>query len=183
MILLTVGSQLPFDRLVRAMDVWCGWNPGRDVVAQIGEPGAHGYRPQNFEWHPFIAPRRFDELMNRADLIVAHAGMGSIIQALRRSKPIVIMPRKASLGEHRNEHQHATAVRFADRRGIYVAYDETTLAATLERASVAGASTGALSAYADPDLIGSVRRFILTGNTDIDRELGEGREVAVPLVR
>jgi UDP-N-acetylglucosamine transferase subunit ALG13 len=165
-ILLTVGSQLPFCRLVRAVDAWCAHSGRTDVIAQIGAPGPNGYRPKNLKWSEFIAPGEFDELLARADLIIAHAGMGSIISALRNAKPIVIMPRRASLGEHRNEHQQATAARFAGRQNVYVADDETLLPATLQRAAGGPAEVATISPYADRKLINSLRRYILDGAFD-----------------
>ena len=36
MIFVTVGSQLPFDRLVRAVDDWAAGNGGAAAFAQIG---------------------------------------------------------------------------------------------------------------------------------------------------
>ena len=35
MIFATVGTQLPFDRLIAAVDRWAGTRPGREVFAQI----------------------------------------------------------------------------------------------------------------------------------------------------
>ena len=172
MILLTVGSQLPFCRLVRAVDAWCAATGRSDIVGQIGSIGPDSYRPRHFKWDQFIAPGRFDELMTEADLIIAHAGMGSIISALRNAKPIVIMPRRAALGEHRNEHQQATAARFAGRQNIYVADDERVLPATLERAAGGPSQTATISPFADRKLINSLRSYILNdaergGATDL----------------
>jgi UDP-N-acetylglucosamine transferase subunit ALG13 len=94
--------------------------------------------------------------------------MGSIISALRYAKPIVVMPRRAAFGEHRNDHQSATVSRFASRAGIYVANDESQLRATVERATQASASLNALSAFAEPSLIRSLRHYILTGTAYAD---------------
>lgn len=163
MILLTVGSQLPFDRLVRAVDAWCAETGRNDVFGQIGNLGTDGYRPRNFEWSAFVPPSEFDSLLSRAQLIIAHAGMGSIISALRSSKPIVIMPRRAAMGEHRSDHQLATAARFAGRQGIYVADDETMLPATLQRATAGKSLNISISPYADQKLISSLRNYILNG--------------------
>jgi UDP-N-acetylglucosamine transferase subunit ALG13 len=98
--------------------------------------------------------------------------MGSIISALRHGKPIVVMPRRAVLGEHRNEHQNATAARFADRPGIFVSSDEITLPSAIERALAFGATAVTLPQYAESRLLNSLRRYILTGdvNADIARD-------------
>ena len=115
MIFLTVGTQEPFDRLVRAVDAWCGKRDYREIFAQINNPGRNGYRPRNMEWTPTLSPAAYDDRMATADLIVAHAGMGSIITALSLAKPILILPRRADAKEQRNDHQIATAQRFASR--------------------------------------------------------------------
>ena len=65
--------------------------------------------------------------------MIAHAGMGSIITALELGKPIMVMPRRASLGEHRNDHQVATAKRFAEQGRIMVAFNEKELVDKLDQ--------------------------------------------------
>lgn len=170
MILLTVGTQLPFGRLVRAVDAWCAESGRSDVVGQIGDIDPVGYRPRHFEWRAFIPPQALDELMGEAELIIAHAGMGSIISALQHAKPIVIMPRRADLGEHRSDHQLATAARFEGRPGVYVAREESALGAALNGALAhASGAFQALSDYAEPRLTESMRRFILTGEFNPER--------------
>lgn len=172
MILLTVGSQLPFDRLARAVDLWCAETGRDDVIGQLGEPGPDGYRPRHYKWSAFMPPSELDKMLNDAQLIIAHAGMGSIISALRSAKPIVIMPRRASLGEHRNDHQVATAGRFAGRPGIYVAEDEIALPAALARAAEAQALNASLPPFADRTFTAPLRQFIFNGADDV-RDTGE----------
>jgi len=168
---------MPFDRLVRAVDAWCAASGRRDVFGQIGRVGEDGYRPKHFEWNAFVSPNALEEHARVADLIIAHAGMGSIISALRYSKPIVIMPRLASLGEHRNEHQLATATRFAKRPGVYVTNDSSELGQMIERATAQTSSSAkAISAFAEPRLIRSLRRYILTGADKVDQLELDGDE-------
>ena len=69
----------------------------------------------------------FEKVFAQARLIVAHAGMGTILSALRNSKPLVIFPRIASIGEHRNEHQRATALMIKEKNYAYVATNEKEL--------------------------------------------------------
>ncbi|MCU1089528.1 hypothetical protein K7565_19080 [Stenotrophomonas maltophilia] len=128
MILVTVGTQFGFDRLIQWMDSWALLNPGIDVYAQIG---AGAYKPVHMRWAREIPPSEFPSTVARAKLIVSHAGMGTIISARLSSKNIVIVPRLASLGEHRNEHQLATARRFSDLPGCRVAESQEQLAAHL----------------------------------------------------
>lgn len=123
MILVTVGTQLPFDRLIRWMDT-AAETIDEEVVAQCGEGT---YQARRFDARPWIAPGDFDRLVGIARLIVSHAGIGSVLIAQKHGKPIVLVPRRAALEEHRNDHQLATADALRDRPGIYVADSEERL--------------------------------------------------------
>lgn len=139
MIFVTVGTQLPFDRLIRAID---GLAPkiGRRVFAQTSESS---FQPAHIEWRPFIRPTEVDSFFREADVIVAHAGIGTILTAQKYGKPLIVMPRRAALGEHRNDHQLATAKGLEGRRGIYVAQDEAMLADLLSQPLVGPEDAGA----------------------------------------
>lgn len=117
MILLTVGTQLPFDRLVRIVDDLAPDLP-EPVVAQIG----HGkYEPRNMDWRRVVPPQEFEQLVASANLIVAHAGIGTLVTAERHGKSLILFPRSAVLGEHRNDHQKATIRALSGRPGVGVA--------------------------------------------------------------
>jgi UDP-N-acetylglucosamine transferase subunit ALG13 len=131
-IFLTVGSHEPFDRLVRAVDDWCAQAKETEVFGQITNRGI--YRPKHFCAVASLTDEKFRETCVQAEILIAHAGMGSIICALDSAKPIVIMPRRGHLLETRNDHQYATARRFRGKRGIYVADDERSLVCEVERA-------------------------------------------------
>ena len=163
MIFLTVGTQLPFDRLVRAVDVWAGErNAGDQVFGQIAEPGKENHVPRHFNWVPHLDPEAFQRRFESADLIVAHAGMGSLIGALSASKPILIIPRRAALGEQRNDHQVATARHFADRSGVVACMDEIEIGPALDRLISAppGTTNQSIGNDASAELISTLRAFI-----------------------
>jgi UDP-N-acetylglucosamine transferase subunit ALG13 len=125
-IFATVGSQEPFDRLIRAVDEWAASRGRFDVLAQIGNSS---FRPRHIEFTKFLEPSDFNRLIRQASVVIAHAGMGSIISALEIGKPIVVMPRRGSLRETRNDHQVATAERFGSRGRVIVADDHKDFAA------------------------------------------------------
>ncbi len=161
MIFLTVGTQLPFDRLVRAVDAWAA-DRDAEIFGQIAEPGPDGHVPQNFGWVAHLDPETFGQRFAAANLIVAHAGMGSLISALAAPKPILILPRRAALGEQRNDHQLATARRFADRTGVTACMDETEVGPALDRLTSVprNATAEPISGEAAPELIATLRAFI-----------------------
>lgn len=156
MILVTVGTQLAFDRLVEAVDLWLERNPSEKAFAQIGPAE---YRPQHLESQGFVRPDQADLLFSKADLIVSHAGMGSILTALKYKKPILIMPRRAALGEHRNDHQLATAKWLGGKPGVTVAWEADDVARLLDdRANLLGGE--GISEFASPELIANLKNFI-----------------------
>ena len=125
MIFLTVGTQFPFDRLVRTVDQLCEEGTIKDeVFAQIGEST---YRPRHFEAVAWLDKKAFDERFRRAWAIVSHAGMGVIMMALDHGKPLLVMPRQRRYREVVNDHQAPLADRFEMLGHILVARDESQL--------------------------------------------------------
>jgi UDP-N-acetylglucosamine transferase subunit ALG13 len=156
LIFVTVGTQLPFDRMVAAVNAWARDNPAISIFAQTG---VSALTDLTVEHSDFVPPAEAKRLIVESELIVAHAGMGSILTALRHGKPILIMPRKAALGEHRNDHQMATAKWLESRSGIFVAWDEHELRRKLDERS--GLISGEhIAEYASPELLARVRQFI-----------------------
>jgi UDP-N-acetylglucosamine transferase subunit ALG13 len=181
-IFVTVGTQLPFDRMVRAMDAWSGAHPQHAVFAQIG-PSA--FRPRHMQWAEMIDADLFRAKVESARLVVSHAGMGSIITALEMGKPLVVMPRRAAMGEHRNDHQMATARQLQKYRTVRIAWDENELGEALGalREMERAASEVAIAPCADPRLIGAIQQFILGGAPVLSQSGGEAmalRELEMP---
>lgn len=117
MIFVAVGTQFPFDRLIRCVDQWAA-KQGIEVVAQIatGE-----YLPTHARYERFMTTDVFNHTLQAASLIISHAGMGNIITALESSKPIIVMNRQYELGEHRNNHQADGLEWMAKLPGVYTA--------------------------------------------------------------
>ena len=156
MIFLTVGHQIPFDRLVRAVDDWAGATGHTDIFAQIG---IKAYKPQNMVYKDMISPVEFRQKVEEADAVVAHAGTGTILTALEVGTPILVMPRHAKLMETRNDHQVATARRFRDLGKVAVAMDESELPTMLEKLNEFN-NKELLPPYASSELINAIKDFI-----------------------
>jgi UDP-N-acetylglucosamine transferase subunit ALG13 len=160
---LTVGTQLPFDRLIRAVDHWAGDNPNHalNLFGQIGPVGRTNHVPQNFEWTEFLAPEAFSERFASATHILSHAGMGTIISAMVAGKPITILARRASLGEQRNDHQLATVQNFQTKPGIHIAPDEAAVGPAIEAMLTAVHGLGQAKPHADQSLTDAIRAEIM----------------------
>jgi UDP-N-acetylglucosamine transferase subunit ALG13 len=102
------------------------------VVAQVGNSK---FQSNNISVLQSVESEQFEEYIKKCDFIISHAGMGSILTALRVKKPIVIFPREASLGEHRNDHQSATARSFSNVDGVYVAKTQEELISILNKSN------------------------------------------------
>ena len=109
MIFVTVGSQLPFDRLTGAVDAWAADHPEAELFGQVGDTDEP---PENFSSVSTMSPEEYQQRFSSADLIVGHAGMGTIFAALEFGKPLLMLPRRASLMESRNDNQLGTARHF-----------------------------------------------------------------------
>ncbi len=170
MIFITVGNMDPFDRLIRTMDEWASSRQYTDeIIAQIGRGT---YHPKSFKYTDFVTPGEYIQYFERADLIVSHAGMGTIITALEKGKPLIVMPKRASLGEQRNEHQLATVRHFQRSKQILVADTDEELKKAMDDvlASKADGSFQATSNIKFMDwppeasLIEYVRNFVSVAN-------------------
>ena len=156
MIFVTVGTQLPFDRLVKCVDAWAKCNQEQDIFIQSG-PTA--YEPRHCRWRKFIPQESFDYCLGRAELVVAHAGVGSILSALEFGKPIIVLPRRFEFQEHRNDHQFATAQRFGSIPSVNVAWSTDELTKLLSSTKVTKCE-GGVSSSAGETLIGRIREFV-----------------------
>lgn len=123
MIFVTVGTQLPFVRLIDAMNALAG-SLEEPVLAQTGPcTAAEAARWDQLEHHEHLSPADFDAHFSAARVVVGHAGMGTVLSARRHAKPVILLPRRHSLGEHRNDHQMATAREVARLSAVHVAWE------------------------------------------------------------
>lgn len=112
MIFVTVGTnEAPFDRLIAALDAF---PPGEDLVVQAGASRLRPARAMCIDFLPFD---RLVEYVREARLVVAHAGVGSIMVALANGKRPVVVPRLHRHGEAVDDHQLELARRL-DEHGL-----------------------------------------------------------------
>lgn len=114
-VFVTVGST-KFDALIKALDTpkvaeelaTLGFT---DLIIQLG---AGDYRPQqtsarlntknvglNIEWFEFTPS--IGQYLSTADVVISHAGSGSIFETLRLNKPLVAVPNPVLMDDHQKE--------------------------------------------------------------------------------
>lgn len=158
MIYVTVGTQLSFDRLVLSVDDWASRND-QSVFAQVGPSDEYFTHISSSK---FVSPEEADRRISEAELIVAHAGMGTIIAATQYGKPLIIMPRQFKLSEHRNDHQVSTAKRFNGFSNIEVVNSREELNNALDNFFSGSLNLAAekTSHYAPDSFIVEVRKLL-----------------------
>lgn len=123
MIFVTVGTNpnMHFDRLLKPMD---------ELAAALGEKvilqtGCSAFVPQHAEYFTFTTSDHIETLNKSARIIISHAAAGSVITALSRRKPVIVVPRRHHLNEHIDDHQLELARALAEERRAVVVYDPT----------------------------------------------------------
>lgn len=133
MIFVTVGTQLPFDRLIEAIDEFAVTYDAK-VIAQTG---VGSYKPMALLCEESISREVFEKYVESASVVVSHAGMGSVLAAMKYNKPHIVVPRLHKFGEHRNDHQLATVEFLKRYKNIHVVENiedlSTTILSTLNK--------------------------------------------------
>jgi UDP-N-acetylglucosamine transferase subunit ALG13 len=153
---VTVGSMLPFERLIKAMDQWARQHPDVEVVAQTG---GGSYVPTAMKHQAMVAPDAYRRHCAEADVIVSHVGMGTVITAAEVGKPLVALPRRRDLQEVTSDHQIATAKWLRQKPGVEVVDDEAQLGAAIER-MLGGPAVEDFGAASREKLVSCVKAFL-----------------------
>lgn len=113
MIYVTVGTMfLDFPRLIRKMDAIAAGS-GERIIVQTGLGNTFPAQCEHFAFKP---REEVLELQRQARVIVCHAGIGSVLDALEVRRPIIVVPRLTKFREHMNDHQLDIAQAVARRR-------------------------------------------------------------------
>lgn len=154
---VSVGNATqPFARL---LDAVCKLAPQlpQPVFVQYG--AAHSFSCAACAGVAFLEMGEFEKRVIEAELLILHAGAGSVIHAIKAGKVPVIMPRRASLGEHVDDHQHEFARELEKIGKVFVAHD----AATLAQAVVVALQNQKIRyfvGHAEPPLVEMVRKAL-----------------------
>lgn len=132
MIFVTVGSQkFQFNRLLKKIDELIEKKVIKEkVYAQIG---VSDYKPQHFEYVDFMTQDEFTKNTDKSDIIITHAGTGVIVNALKRGKKVIAIPRLAKYGEHVDDHQIQLIKEFDAMNFIEPVYDLENLESALSK--------------------------------------------------
>lgn len=122
MILVILGTQdKPFTRLLEALDAQKKAGVIQDEL--IVQAGCTKLDTDSMKIFDLLPIDEFDALINDADVIITHAGVGSILSALKKGKKVIACARLAQYGEHTNDHQLQIQEEFA-RQGYLISCED-----------------------------------------------------------
>lgn len=134
MIFATCGSShIPFERFMRALAAV----PADELVVQHGPATP----PPAARTIPFVPFADMVELIEEADVVVSHAGVGSIICAVRAGHTPIVFPRLQRHGETVDDHQVELARALEQHGTVRVATDAAQLMPAIRTLPPRGGST------------------------------------------
>jgi UDP-N-acetylglucosamine transferase subunit ALG13 len=143
-IFVTVGTnEARFDRLLHAVDALA---VDEEIVVQCG---ASPVRPANAHCMEFL---HFDDLVEhvrRARVVVAHAGVGTVLVALANGHRSIVVPRRQHYGEAVDDHQVDFARRLHDVGLVHLVEDPFELEEALRMSPEPPAANGHANGLAD----------------------------------
>jgi UDP-N-acetylglucosamine transferase subunit ALG13 len=122
MIVVAFGTwKMPFYRLLNEIErlVKEGYID-EEIIVQTG------YTPCNsdlFKFQPFFDKNEFEDLFEKASLVIVQAGEGSIIHGLKFNKKVISVARLAKYSEHVDDHQLDILSVFT-QKGYILSWDE-----------------------------------------------------------
>lgn len=151
MIFVTVGTHhQPFDRLLGALEAL----NGEELIVQYGNARPPAGVARSADYMPFDAML---SCFRDADVVVTHAGVGSILCATREGHTPLVVPRRHDLGEHVDDHQVELTRALEAHGSVIAVWDTDTLGELVASAPPRRADVEAV----EPALCGDVREALL----------------------
>lgn len=118
MIFVTLGSQdKQFTRLVKEVDRLVAEKVIKDEV--IVQAGVTKFKSKNLKLLDYVDVEAFQKYMKECDFVIAHGGVGSILDAMKMKKKLIAVPRDAKYDEIANDHQRQIIEEF-DKKGYII---------------------------------------------------------------
>ncbi len=132
MIFVVLGTQkFQLNRLLKKLDELIEQGQIEDeIIAQIGHST---YKPKHFQSFEFMNKDTFDQTIQKADIIIAHSGVGTIMTAINAQKPVIVFPRLAKYKEHVDDHQLDIAKAFESKSYVLCCYENDDLLSLIQK--------------------------------------------------
>ena len=122
MILVLLGTQNnSFHRLLEEIEKLIEKKVIKDEV--IVQSGYTKYESNHMKIFGLIPKQKLEQYQNKADVIITHGGVGSIISSIKKGKKVIAIPRNHEYNEHVNNHQKEI-VKLFDEKGYIIGIKE-----------------------------------------------------------
>lgn len=135
MIFVTVGTQdVPFDRLITSVEKQIKKGIIKEEV--IVQSGCSKHKSNLMKIINYMDTDEFKKTIKKANIVITHGGVGTIIDSLNSNKIVIACPRLAKYKEHTNDHQLQIIKKFSNDGYIIPLKDPNKLAQALEEAKI-----------------------------------------------
>ena len=122
MILVLLGTQNnSFHRLLEKLDELI--NKGIIDERVLVQAGYTKYESKNMQIFDLIPAEELERYQEKADLIITHGGVGSIISSIKKGKKVIAVPRLHKYQEHINDHQKQIIETFS-KKGYIIGLED-----------------------------------------------------------
>jgi UDP-N-acetylglucosamine--N-acetylmuramyl-(pentapeptide) pyrophosphoryl-undecaprenol N-acetylglucosamine transferase len=150
-ILVTVGTnEARFDRLLEAVETIAD---GEELLVQHGPSPV---RPRGARCVDYLDFDDINAEMRRARVVIAHAGVGSVIVALMNDRRPIVVPRLARFAEAVDDHQVPFGRRLHEVGLVRLVEDPAELAAAV----AADEGAGSVDLRPNPGLVAELRGYV-----------------------
>ena len=131
MILVLLGTQNnSFHRLLEKIEELIEKKLITEKV--IVQAGYTKYESKNMQIFDLIPQEELERYQEKADLIITHGGVGSIVSSIKKGKKVIAVPRLHEYQEHVNNHQKQIIEYFREKNYILGIQDVEELEQALE---------------------------------------------------
>ncbi|WP_079474713.1 PssE/Cps14G family polysaccharide biosynthesis glycosyltransferase [Marinococcus halophilus] len=131
MILVVLGThELPFPRILHEVEALIKEGYIQDNV--IVQNGNTNFESAHMTLRRFIPSEEMEKLFQEAEIVISHAGTGSVTTALKYYKKTIVVPRLKKHGEHNDDHQLQLTESFTSKGHVISMTGEKTLKQAME---------------------------------------------------
>lgn len=153
-----------FERLLQAVAALAG--QGRLPAPVVVQYGYTPFESTVCQAIDFLSMEDFSRHVLRADLLILHAGAGSMIHACQAAKVPVVVPRRARYGEHIDDHQVELVEAFA-QQGLVVRVDGVDDLEVAAQRAIKLQNECDKVPHKEPPLVGMVRETLAMFNSEV----------------
>ena len=135
MIFVILGTQdKKFPRLLEAIQKKIDEGKIDEKEEIIVQAGSTKFESKNMKIIDYMSVKDFEDLIDKADIIICHAGVGTILTALKKGKKIIAAARLKMYYEHVNDHQLQILENFSQKGYIIPLEDFSKIGEVLKKA-------------------------------------------------